>query len=112
MKTYINIKFCELYPTDKENWENFDVIDDYSDLSDFNSWAMDVAKDALFGKECDMWVWTNSQISIDNYYENEILRLCLTKNGILVLKVYERDTFEQTEQYVVKMLHYQVGEEE
>lgn len=91
----------ELYETPKDCWANFSIVDDPRDMSDFLCWAIEKAFFKMFPKS-DNWLWHDAQMI--NEEENEYKYLGVTHNGILVLRVYEKETYEQTKQFVVKML--------
>lgn len=97
---------CTLYPTFRENWNNFVAVP-YNEISDFQAWSIKVAFNKILCSESgnNCWYWSNGMM-VQEYYKGTDMQcrvyLYLTNNGILVLKVDDAD-YNQIAQFVVKM---------
>lgn len=101
MNTPFNEEAFTLFQTKKECWSNFDIIENYREISDFNAWAMRVAFKLLFPSLENKYVWVRAGLeSLDYDNLEETVAMRMTKSGILVIIVRDKNTCEQTEQYV------------
>lgn len=103
-----NLRNCNVYPTDKANWGNFEETG-YRNISDFVSWALKKAFKQIGlanEKGHNNWYWSDGHLTQEIYKGESFTdsyELCVTDNGILFIRhyVWSNGDCEQTEQAVI-----------